>query len=94
MYYNINIQTYNCHYNMKSISVMKVFVLNFLVLLVAAQNNVMNKVVLNPKGDALCLDGTPGAYYISEGSGVNKNKFILFFQGGGWCGGTNIANTL
>ena len=54
----------------------------------------MNKVVLNPKGEALCLDGTPGAYYISEGSGANKNKFILFFEAGGWCGGTTLANTL
>jgi hypothetical protein len=42
----------------------------------------------------LCLDGTPGAYYIQEGVGDNKNKFILYFEGGGWCGGITMSNTL
>ena len=41
------------------------------------------KVVLtNP--DALCLDGTPGAYYVYQGS--LTNKWIVSFEGGGWCG--------
>jgi O-palmitoleoyl-L-serine hydrolase len=34
--------------------------------------------------DALCLDGTPGAYYIFQGG--QKQKFLLSFEGGGWCG--------
>eukprot|EP00052_Salpingoeca_macrocollata_P022792 m.199059 g.199059 ORF g.199059 m.199059 type:complete len:390 (-) comp21892_c0_seq5:88-1257(-) len=34
---------------------------------------------------AVCLDGTPGAYYIHRGSGSGANKWILFLQGGGWC---------
>lgn len=34
---------------------------------------------------AVCLDGTPGGYYISQGTGSGANKWLLFFQGGGWC---------
>lgn len=34
--------------------------------------------------DALCLDGTLGAYYASWG--VNPTKILLSFEGGGWCG--------
>jgi hypothetical protein len=34
---------------------------------------------------ARCLDGSPAALYYSEGSDINKNKFIIFFQGGGLC---------
>jgi len=37
--------------------------------------------------DALCLDGTLGAYYAHEG--VHPNKIIIFFEGGGWCGSAN-----
>lgn len=43
---------------------------------------------------AVCLDGSPGAYYISEGTGDNRNKVVLYFDGGGWCGGSDLANTL
>lgn len=50
------------------------------------------KVVLdNP--DALCLDGSRGAYYVHEGT--QKNKWILSFEGGGWCGSSaGLAETL
>jgi len=37
--------------------------------------------------DALCLDGTLGAYYAHEG--VHPNKILLSFEGGGWCGSAN-----
>ena len=32
---------------------------------------------------ALCLDGSPAGYYWRPGS--LTDKFILFFEGGGWC---------
>jgi len=32
--------------------------------------------------DPLCLDGTPGAYYIHNNGG---SKWQLYFEGGGWC---------
>ena len=65
-----------------------------LLVVFTMQASVLNRVLLDAKGDALCLDGTPGAYYIGEGSGANKTKFIVYFEGGGWCGGTTLANTV
>lgn len=70
-----------------------VIVATFLIAF-TVQASIMNRVVLSAKGDALCLDGTPGAYYIGEGTGANKNKFVIYFEGGGWCGGTTLANTI
>ena len=38
-----------------------------------------------------CLDGSPGAYYISSNINMNmtnntsQNKWIIWFEGGGWC---------
>ena len=51
-----------------------------------------NKVVLDdPK--ALCLDGTKGAYYIHVGT--QATKFLLSFEGGGWCGSSaGLSQTL
>lgn len=37
--------------------------------------------------DALCLDGSPGAYYISKSG--DPNKIYMSFMGGGWCHGDN-----
>lgn len=34
---------------------------------------------------AKCLDGSPPAYYIKRGHGEGRNKYIVFFEGGGWC---------
>jgi len=34
---------------------------------------------------AACLDGSPPAYYIHEGSGSGANKWFLHHQGGGYC---------
>lgn len=47
------------------------------------QDAVFNKVLLTDPG-ALCLDGSPGAYYIRRGS--DPSKILLYFEGGGWCG--------
>ncbi len=60
---------------------------NRLVLAVLCLGYVMaaityNKVVIDDP-DAFCLDGTKPAYYVHQG---DKNKFILSFEGGGWCG--------
>jgi hypothetical protein len=35
------------------------------------------------KTGAVCLDGGPGGYYISEGA--QADKWVIFHQGGGWC---------
>jgi len=34
---------------------------------------------------AVCLDGTPGVYYLEEGSGDGVDKWYIHHQGGGWC---------
>jgi hypothetical protein len=36
------------------------------------------------KGGGVCLDGTPGGYYIRRGAPGN-NRWVVFFEGGGWC---------
>ena len=40
----------------------------------------------------MCLDGSPYGFYYSEGH--LKNNFILFFEGGGECDGTNKEEVL
>lgn len=40
---------------------------------------------------AVCLDGTPAAYYWRSGSGSGKNSWVLFLEGGGWCAGLGTA---
>ena len=34
---------------------------------------------------AKCLDGTPPAYTIRNGTGTNASRFVVFLEGGGWC---------
>ncbi|XP_065054310.1 uncharacterized protein LOC135683083 [Rhopilema esculentum] len=34
---------------------------------------------------AVCLDGTPPAYYLRPGKGLGANRWILHFNGGAWC---------
>ena len=34
---------------------------------------------------AKCLDGSKPAYYYRPGHGEGKDKWIVFFEGGGWC---------
>ncbi|CAE7832311.1 PAE11 [Symbiodinium sp. CCMP2592] len=38
---------------------------------------------------AVCLDGSPGGYFFEPGSGTGAQKWIIHFQGGGWC--TSLA---
>eukprot|EP00035_Acanthoeca_spectabilis_P012007 m.211954 g.211954 ORF g.211954 m.211954 type:complete len:139 (+) comp15501_c0_seq1:3066-3482(+) len=42
---------------------------------------IMNEAVA--KG-AVCLDGSPGGYYIRPGT-PNNSRWVVFHQGGGWC---------
>ena len=34
---------------------------------------------------AVCLDGTPGLFYIAKGAA--STKYLIYFQDGGWCSG-------
>lgn len=51
----------------------------------------LNRVLLSDP-TALCLDGSPGAYYIERGE--DAQTIILYFEGGGWCGDRNLASTI
>jgi hypothetical protein len=54
------------------------------------EDGVMKLVMMHDKGlsgmGAVCLDGSDAGFYFSEYSGgdANKNKWQLYFQGGGW----------
>ncbi|XP_022942524.1 pectin acetylesterase 8-like [Cucurbita moschata] len=34
---------------------------------------------------AVCLDGSPPAYHLSEGLGAGVNNWLIQLEGGGWC---------
>lgn len=65
-------------------------VLLALLLPPSTQAATLHKVLLKDPS-ALCLDGSPGAYYIVRGTA--PLKIIVFFEGGGWCGGETLAST-
>lgn len=62
-----------------------------LITLCVTQAAVYKKFIVDDR-DALCLDGSPGVYYLSEGT--SKTKFIIFFDGGAWCGDYDLPSTL
>jgi hypothetical protein len=35
--------------------------------------------------DAFCIDGTKPVFYLRRGTGEGKAKWIIYFEGGGWC---------
>lgn len=60
------------------------------ISLAFCQAALFHKVLLKDPG-ALCLDGSPGAYYISRGT--VPERVIIYFEGGGWCGSGDLAST-
>ncbi|CAI5471809.1 unnamed protein product [Closterium sp. Yama58-4] len=40
-------------------------------------------------GLAVCLDGTPPGFHFQAGSGDGANKWVIFLEGGAWCGSIN-----
>ena len=59
-------------------------VIIFITLLNIAFANNEYKLIKIDYPDGKCLDGSLPAIYWKEGT--EKNKFILYFEGGGWCG--------
>lgn len=72
---------------------MKRYCLFAFVLVVCLSDSLFQRQLLKSP-TAVCLDGSPGAYYISEGTGENRNKVLIYFQGGGWCGSDDLSTTL
>jgi hypothetical protein len=40
---------------------------------------------LSKSSPAKCIDGSSPSYYIRHGTGSGKQKWVIFFEGGGWC---------
>ena len=74
---------------------MKVLLLLGLCLISAIAQSNLYKLVLHSKDrGAACLDGSPAGMYIHEGSGENKNNYMIFFEGGGFCGADGLSATI
>ena len=58
-----------------------------------AQPSNWSLVFLDTSLGALCLDGSPPAYYYRPGVGAGQNKWILHMQGGGWCTSTGDCSS-
>jgi hypothetical protein len=43
----------------------------------------MNLVLTSQQHGEACLDGSPPGFYIARGYGSGKNKFVIYFLGGG-----------
>jgi hypothetical protein len=59
-----------------------------------SQQNLYKLVLHSQDAGAACLDGSPPGLYLHEGTGANKNKFMVFFDGGGFCGAPSLSETL
>lgn len=64
----------------------KILVIFLALALADTQDELFNRVLLSQDRGAACLDGSPPAIYIHEGQGKNKNSYIIYFEGGGFCG--------
>jgi hypothetical protein len=52
------------------------------------------KVINTESEGALCLDGSKYQFYLQDGFDEGKWKFLLFFEGGGWCSKKVYNSTL
>jgi hypothetical protein len=64
------------------------------LVIASSQSNLYSLVLLPQERGAACLDGSPPGIYIHQGSDANKNKFMLYFNGGGMCNGLSLVETL
>ena len=53
---------------------------------VTSPSELYSKMTLDSK-DAVCLDGSAGAYYIRRATATSgdSNKWYIHYEGGGWC---------
>ena len=67
------------------------FIFIFSTYVVKIKSETAYAVTLNESAlldGAVCIDGSVPFYYIA--SGTNRNKWLVSFKGGGWCGGDTI----
>lgn len=63
----------------------KKIVIFLIALILVAQSQKYKKITHTTDPDARCLDGSPPALYVHQGT--QKDKFIIFLEGGGYCEG-------
>ena len=78
------------------IKMVKIWVCLFMLLFLIqdCQGSPYKRIIHSKDRGAVCLDGSPTAMYINEGSGPNKDKFLIHFKGGGFCGGLTLDQTI
>lgn len=66
-----------------------------LLLLVSCSfsQNLYTLELFSQSNGASCLDGTPPGIYVHPGT-TNKDKFVIFFDGGGFCAGSTVNETI
>ncbi|WCJ28987.1 Pectinacetylesterase family protein [Euphorbia peplus] len=58
----------------------------FLVVKSQAALNIPITILQSAKAKgAVCLDGSPPAYFMEKGTGTGINSWIILMEGGGWC---------
>lgn len=62
------------------------------ILLASTHCQKYKKIVHLTDPDAKCLDGSPPALYIHQGS--ETDKFLIFLEGGGFCQGESQAEVI
>jgi hypothetical protein len=67
------------------------FAFTFSLLLFDLTRGELQRVILSDP-TALCLDGSPGIYYIAKGS--DTKTVVIYFEGGGWCGDKDLSSTI
>lgn len=71
---------------------MSIIIVLLLAILPLAHGQAKLTRVLLKDPAALCLDGSPGAYYYDIGT--DPTDIVLYFEGGGWCGDRDLPSTL
>ena len=62
-------------------------ILTFLFIFIESFCDLYELILLSQERGAACLDGSPPGMYLHEGTGPNKDKFLIYFEGGAYCGG-------
>ncbi|XP_031114279.1 pectin acetylesterase 8-like [Ipomoea triloba] len=62
-----------------------ILLLGFILTPLQANNVSISWVQNATDKGAVCLDGSPSAYYFDKGQGEGANNWLIYLEGGGWC---------
>ena len=71
-----------------------VLILSVLIYLILFEIEYIPIIELEDSYNAKCLDGSNYRFNFIQGKGEGKNKFFLYFEGGGWCGQETLGDNL